>query len=176
MNLNIQSLSKFISDVELEKIESKTLQNENNLRGLFVSNNRLTEIPAQLFSGAVQIELVDFSNNSTQRIDPTAFECLNHPSETLNHLETLNLSRNQLSELKPQWFSQSSLKVLDLTHNNLTAIDEHISDKIVNLKKLVLAENHIVDLKVRTFYFLSYLEILDNFNSIDTHFKYMQKF
>lgn len=101
----------------------------------------------------MEIEFVDFSNNSIQSIDPSAFE-------GVAQLKKLNLSRNHLSELELQWFSISSLEILDLSHNNLTHLNEHAFDELVNLKHLDLSHNPIGNLEIGTFAYLTQLEIL----------------
>lgn len=63
-----------ISGVELNTLEIKAFYGAKSLTHLLASNNRLTEIPSHLFIYALQIEFVDFCNNTIRGINPSTFK------------------------------------------------------------------------------------------------------
>lgn len=142
------------SDVELKSIDSKILRNAKKLVNLNVSQNQLTAIPALLFFNAENLTRVDFSRNSIENVDRLAFM-------GANNLTSLNLSHNKINHLDSEIFSTSKLLDLDLSNNNLTALEEHVFDNITELKHLRLSFNPIGNLKIETFTYLTNLETLD---------------
>lgn len=148
---NLHTLN--IANVQLETLHMKTFSEANEKLKTFIAHsNHLTEIPAHVFVHAENIISVDFSNNSINRIDVLAFD-------GLNYLNTVNLSRNFISQLDSQCLSVPSLSVLDLSYNNLSYLNENIFRS--DLKQLDLSYNPIGNLRINTFAFLTNLEYLN---------------
>lgn len=144
-------LSFNISNVELETLQANTLRNAKKLITLIASNNQNAEIPTQLLINSSHIKYVDLSNNTIERIAPLAFD-------GANYLQTLNLSHNKIAALRMREFAIPNLLTLDLSHNNLTTLNEYVFEELIKLKHLHLSFNPIGNLKVETFACLTHLE------------------
>lgn len=154
-----------ISDVELQKLERKTFQNARKLQKLIASNNKLTEIPAQLFANSPSISYLDFSNNTIDRIDPLAFE-------NVNNLQILNLSKNHLTELPANFVNKTiQIDTLDLSTNKIQRIDQLAFENINILVTLNLSHNEIGDKLEKNWFLMA--ETLDltwnNFTRLNEH-------
>ena len=89
----------------------------------------------------VTISLYSLSNAGIVNLDGKILQ-------QLTSLEELNLSKNKLSKLEIRDFViVPSLKVLDLSQNQLTCVDGLIS--FPNLESLVLLENSKLEVKMR---------------------------
>lgn len=138
---NTENVPKINPTIQLLE---EMLAKNSELLTLHVSNKRLTEIEPKFFINGPKMGFVDFSNNSIQRIDPSAFE-------GLINLKTLNLSYNQIDKLDSDWFHLPSLLTLDLSNNKLTDLNKSVFENLINLEHLNLSGNSIGMLEVETF-------------------------
>ena len=115
------------------------------LKTLDLSNNNLTEIPAQFLQEFFSLETLVASNNCLTSLPEKI-------ASSLTNLKTVRLSNNNLGEsksLKNQFsvprflLALPNLKVLDLSSNSLEDIPPPISWSTQQLKELVLADNKI---------------------------------
>jgi hypothetical protein len=136
LNINEDQLSK------LTKIE--------------LHNNNITKIKLKTFDGLSNIKELNISNNQLISIKKGTFD-------GLSSLEELDISNNQLisisTPISPRIFNNLyTLKILNLSHNKLTTIEEEIFIKLCNLKELDLSWNNLATIKVGAFDGLSSLE------------------
>lgn len=144
-----------ISDIGLEELEAEMVQNATDLKYFIAKENRLTEIPTQLFAGVEKLLYIDFSYNKIKQIDPLTFA-------DLKKLEFLNLSRNEITSLDEQVFSDTAnLTTLDLSHNKLTHLQDYIFDNLFKLKHLILSHNYLKNLPTSKKNQFSELELFD---------------
>lgn len=115
------------------------------LKTLDLSNNNLTEIPAQFLQEFFSLETLVASNNCLTSLPEKI-------ASSLTNLKTVRLSNNNLGEsksLKNQFsvprflLVLPNLKVLDLSSNSLEDIPPPISWSTQQLKELVLADNKV---------------------------------
>lgn len=111
-----------------------------NLRG-----NNLISLTASVFDGAVNLQNIDLSHNQIKNLQPETFT-------NLRSLRELNLSFNEIHNNTfdrdgADWVdTMESLKVLDLSHNNLSYYDfmpYQAFSGLVNLETLILSSNEI---------------------------------
>lgn len=133
-----------ISGVELESVQMKTLKGAKKLITLIASNNRLTEIPAHVFTDAQQLATIDFSNNAIQHIDALSFE-------GAISLTTLNLSQNRIDQRDLKLISIPSLLILDLSLNSLNNLSGEAFSNLPNLMHLNLRQANITRIAMKTF-------------------------
>lgn len=166
-----------LSYVGLESLQKEIFNEATNVSKLILSKNQLTEIPSLVFVNAKNLTSADFSENKIVYIDSFAFAGanklqsldlskneLNGLDEVFNaarNLQVLNLSFNRLSLLNPRNFSTCKLLELDVSHNNITTVQEHTFDKLSELKLLNLSFNPIGDLTSDRFVYLVNLEHLN---------------
>ncbi|XP_057665871.1 adhesion G protein-coupled receptor A3 [Diorhabda carinulata] len=88
------------------------------------------------------------------------------PKVELIALQKLNLSRNQLTELKAHQFNEvPNIKRLDLSANNIKHIDLLAFSGLIHLEKLKLNQNHISAITIGTFTPLEKIKQLDISNN-----------
>lgn len=87
---------------------------ENSLEVLRLSDNSITHLPVDSFSGLPMVETIDLSGNNLREIDPSVFR------DGMGRLAHLILADNQLSSI-PYLALQPLriLKTLDLSYNRI---------------------------------------------------------
>lgn len=109
--------SNLISLVSLPKLE--------NLKQLFLNNNRIKNISEKAFSSLEQLEILDLSNNLINKIAPNTFS-------SLKNLNSLQLNDNLLTELPNSIFSIQSLLHLNIQNNQINQLPGHLlSERIL---------------------------------------------
>lgn len=118
------------------------------------------QIPSNAFSSSVDLQNLTLALNSIRVIRERAFY-------GLSNLRQLNLSGNSLTQLSANQFTMKYLEKLDLSHNDVNAIDSETFSELQYLKELDLSKNSLTQLDERTFTRLSHLKALYlNENSI----------
>lgn len=100
---------------------------------LDLSNQKLTEVPAQI-SQLTKLNELSFKNNNLTEV----------PKEVLNitTIISLDLSSNQILSLPPEISQLINLQLLDLSNNQLTAIPRQIQS-LIQLHTLKLTGNEL---------------------------------
>ncbi|KAL0808745.1 hypothetical protein ABMA28_013173 [Loxostege sticticalis] len=163
-------LSLDLSYNKLTTLDADVFQSLNELVDLNLSGNRIKVFPANIFFGLLKLQSVSANNNSLQYIAVNAFDytspiihlALNdnlltsevlsshHVFWRLPNLMELELQGNRISSVIQDWKRLEILKLLDLSRNNFTALEEaDIKFESVNLI-LKLRENRITNIKMKT--------------------------
>ncbi|KAK2830934.1 hypothetical protein Q5P01_018865 [Channa striata] len=141
---DFENLSKLrilvLSFNEISHVEDGSFSHLTSLTFLNINHNKLTNLTANLFEGLSNLTRLDLGNNIIQFIHTSAFQFLtslqtviidsNHlkkitdiqPILQLPHLQELSISFNLFSSFETKDLLlnvSSSLKVLDVSHNNL---------------------------------------------------------
>ncbi|GAB6024281.1 TOLL-like receptor [Chamberlinius hualienensis] len=152
-----------VSNCSLETIEADAFYNLAKLEFLNLNDNRLNKIPCMLnLNSLLQLnitnniinsienmelyqilESIDLSFNNIQTIKKNSYD-------TVRHLNFLNLSHNQITDLNKSYIFLSRVLTLDLSHNQLKEIDYSNIPK--GLLTLLLRGNLITDLRLNSFY------------------------
>ncbi|KAL0852590.1 hypothetical protein ABMA27_016961 [Loxostege sticticalis] len=163
-----QRLQKLdLSGNELTTLDADVFQSLKALVALNMSGNRIKEFPNDIFFGLSKLETVSANNNSLQYIATDAFDATNSithlalndnllTSEVLSSLrhfwvlpklKELRLQGNRISYMIPNWKQIYSLEILDLSRNNIMALEQ--ADFMFRNPKLEinLRENHITNIK-----------------------------
>lgn len=144
-------------DISFTNIETihRDFEGANNLMFLTMTNNRLTELSASLFSDAPNISVIDFSHNKIERINPYTFV-------DVAFLSRLHFSYNLLKKLDSHVFEKLyALDYIALDHNELEHIDTKLFVRNTLLQKVLLNNNRIVTLDCQVFAHTEYLNALD---------------
>lgn len=99
-------------------MNTNTFRNSKRLQVLYLSNNRLTEIPSDLFRTLQNLRFIDMSHNLLRTLPEVLF--------TDEDLEQLDVSHNQLTKVPASSFTNIaalSLNILDLSNNNIGSIN-----------------------------------------------------
>lgn len=120
-----------------------------------LSSNFLTTIPGKLFSRNVRMEEIDLSNNLLNTLKDDSTFASNR------NLKTIDLSRNNVTEISALLFAQNTkLVVVNMGVNKLTALPANIFDALVDLQLLDLSENALTELPNEIFSKLTDLDSL----------------
>lgn len=144
-------------DISFTGIEAihRDFEGAKNLMFLTITNNRLTELSASLFTDAPNISVIDFSHNEIERINPFTFV----DAITLSRL---HFSYNRLKNLDIQVFEKLyALDFIALDHNELEHVDPELFAGNPLLQKILLNNNRIVTLECEVFAHTEYLTSLD---------------
>lgn len=147
----------------IERIEPGAFLATTFLAHLNLGDNRLTELPSDVFHPLQQLQYLNLTGNRLTTLPRASFQ-------GLDWLEEIDLSRNRLSVLPYQVFALcKSLARLDLSGNLLVSLPDHSFRPNKNLQELVLSANRLTKLPPRLFSGLNQLKILELAdNEIDT--------
>lgn len=119
-----------------------------NLSQLRLDHNKLAVLSSRLFHPLTRLVLMDLSTNSLQAACDT---CLSDTSfKGLGSLIVLNLSRNQISSVQPEMFSDlTNLQSLDMSANTINRLStgkNSIYKKGFCLNSTIQSDNEIISL------------------------------
>ncbi|KAJ3599671.1 hypothetical protein NHX12_033627 [Muraenolepis orangiensis] len=124
------------------------------LKQIFLHENQLELISAEMLTGLTKLELLDLNSNRISRLDAGVFH-------NLSSLIFLNLGSNALRELPPAIFhSLYSLRHLLLYNNQLKVLEADIFSHLAELVELKIHNNRIARLAPKVFWSLGNLVIL----------------
>jgi len=160
------------------------LLKNSSIQRLFLRNNKIREIPSNIFTDLPHIQTLDLSGSGILTISDTAFHGLESlrflflndnqlttvPRNLPKSLQSLYLNGNQITALENDVFqNMSSLQNLYLGNNRIHTLHENAFGGLINLKKLHLVQNIIATLPGKVFQSLVHLESLElNKNSLTT--------
>ena len=163
----------------IAELRSGDFKGLTNLRWLYLSNNRLSSLPPDLFSESSKINILDLNNNEFSEVPTEALSALWQLSwlrldynnlgnlspdafAGLESVEVLRLRNNGIVELPPGVFRDlRQLESLHLFHNELTGLPPDIFAGLTRLKTIGLSDNRqLRELPAHVFRGLSNLEIL----------------
>ena len=98
---------------------------------LDLSNNNLTHLEPETFSGNERLQTLTLSHNKITSIAPYVFPLL-------KHLKTIDLSHNFIDEIHRNTFENlgNSVEALNIDNNRLGSLREEIFLPLTNLKSL----------------------------------------
>uniref|UniRef100_A0A3B3RWW5 LRRCT domain-containing protein n=1 Tax=Paramormyrops kingsleyae TaxID=1676925 RepID=A0A3B3RWW5_9TELE len=139
-NIPHETINLFISRTRISLFSS--LQ---NLQRLFLSGNKISHLPQELFRGLGELRQLDLSKNALRVIPEGIFD-------DLSNLESLSLKDNQIEHLPSNLFSSlENLVTLYLSRNNLVRLPEGIFLHVTRLQKLSLFQNRLENLGTSVF-------------------------
>lgn len=132
---------------------------ENSITTLILTDNYITHLPIDSFSGLPMVETIDLKGNNLKEIDPSVFR------DGMGRLANLILADNQLAAIPYQALSfLKALRELDLSYNLIgkmqPAMDGGQNIKhnfIFNLDLLRLDYNQITQLPAGSFQYFNVL-------------------
>ncbi|MDA0525292.1 leucine-rich repeat domain-containing protein [Methanococcoides alaskense] len=125
----------YLSNNKLTQLPPEIVEIKN-LRILFLSNNRFTQFPMELVE-LKNLIVLDLSSNRLTQFPMELVE--------LKNLKTLFLSDNQFTQLPPEIVELTNLTTLDLSGNQLTQLPPEIVE-FKNLTTLDLSGNQLTQL------------------------------
>eukprot|EP01126_Amoeba_proteus_P066402 TRINITY_DN9601_c0_g1_i6.p1 TRINITY_DN9601_c0_g1~~TRINITY_DN9601_c0_g1_i6.p1 ORF type:complete len:466 (-),score=63.64 TRINITY_DN9601_c0_g1_i6:820-2217(-) len=125
-------ISFYLQNNSMQAIDSTVFMNMNECQEVYLSNNKLSSLPATLGCLKDLRKLEAMSNKLT------SFPSVNG----LTYLQVLDLGNNKFSQLPPSIMKVTSLTHLNLFANKLSTVPEQISSLIV-LKRLYLGNNRL---------------------------------
>ncbi|CAE7557559.1 Igfals [Symbiodinium natans] len=149
---------------QLEHLEEEVFEGLTNLRLLSLSENRLTNLSTELLRPLRNLEQLFLGG----KVDEL-FEVIvqgNHlvslPAFDNPQLEVLDISENELTALEDGTFAQlHRLRVLDLGQNKLRSVSSGAFVGLTSLRKLDLKQNELATLPENLFCGLASLQELD---------------
>uniref|UniRef100_A0A0K0FBG3 Leucine-rich repeat-containing protein let-4 n=1 Tax=Strongyloides venezuelensis TaxID=75913 RepID=A0A0K0FBG3_STRVS len=133
---NLQNLHQlYLGENEITNIENGAFTN-SSLIILILESNKLSDIKADMFEGAVKLQQLSLKNNKINNIESNAFQ-------TTPSLVMIDLSRNNLIDIPPTTFqNQNNVLLIDLSNNQIIRTPYGaFSKKVVTV---LLQENPLV--------------------------------
>ncbi|OQR75051.1 chaoptin-like [Tropilaelaps mercedesae] len=132
--LKLRSLVKVHLDFNrIAAISEELLRYAAKLRYLSLNYNLLTEIPEGTFRDMPQLTVLRLRGNNLKKFTPASYNGLE------SSLVELDIGDNQISYMP--MLNLSSLRILDISGNQLVNLHSKMFSVSVNLKKLILARN-----------------------------------
>ncbi|KAL9700263.1 hypothetical protein quinque_003704 [Culex quinquefasciatus] len=130
--------SLFANDNQITGLES-VASPSHDLTMLSLANNRLSDVSTILMF--TDLEYLNISRNNFNQLD------LGRLTGSLDELEVLNVSHCGISSLgNPNIANQESMKVLDLSHNELPSLPLEVLKHFPEMEMFVLGGNKFEDL------------------------------
>ncbi|KAI8509762.1 hypothetical protein Bbelb_121900 [Branchiostoma belcheri] len=147
-----QDLPTDITTLDLEDNAITTL-NQSDFLSLWLSNNQLTSLPADIFVGLGNLQTLTLSVNKLRSLPADIFN-------GLGNLQLLGLYSNKLTGLSSDIFAGvSDLRSLTLSYNQLTSLPSDIFEGLGNLQRLWLQTNQLTSLSA---------DIIEGFGNLQT--------
>ena len=114
-----------------QEIHWAAFKNLRILVELDLSNNNLTHLEPETFSGNERLQTLTLSHNKIASIAPYVFPLL-------KHLKTIDLSHNFIDEIHRNTFENlgNSVEALNIDNNRLGSLREEVFLPLTNLKSL----------------------------------------
>lgn len=147
-----------LEDNSIRHLNDLSFWDLDKLEVVNVSGNRLTQLPQNVFAMNRNLLEIHLSNNSLAKL---TYDNL----KNLNKLSVLDLSHNQLITNsfndKLVFNDLTQLRILNLSHNLLTRLNEQILSKLINLQIINLEHNSLADIGENTFHANANLKIIN---------------
>uniref|UniRef100_A0A914XZK1 Uncharacterized protein n=1 Tax=Panagrolaimus superbus TaxID=310955 RepID=A0A914XZK1_9BILA len=163
-----------IANLKLTKIES--------LKRLGIGGNNLTKVPSAILRSLPSLETIDLSKNRIRALEPCAFCSCNITEILLGHnllgidetaispeafadtrITALDLSFNYFDQFDASilGMAQPSIRILDLSGNNLGGFHHRLTYTLIALTNLHMAANGIKDIPANLPYEYTRLQYLN---------------
>lgn len=158
----------FADSCGINKIESGTFANAENLKAIDISDNYIHTLPNDTFLGANKLEELTLYHNSIEFLEPNAFK-------GLKKLTRLHMTRNLIQTLPQDIFKPLiNLKKLSLNDNYIKSLPKDLLRFNHKLEYISLDRNLLRNVQDnRMFSHLRYLKFIDlafNYCSKKTYF------
>ena len=147
-----------LANNSLPSLDQSFFDNLKHLQKLNLSGNRLVTIPSRQFRDLVSLTHLDLSHNQLSILTESTglFEPM---SSTMS---SLRLNNNRLKTIEAKVFhTLVNLKELDLSANELAAIDRNTLEGLGRLTHLLLANNDLINVHVEAFKSVPEILVLD---------------
>jgi len=139
---------------EIQKSFPSLVEITKKLTKLYASGSTM-KLTADVFAGAIQLEMIDLSDGELSEIENRAFY---GPSK----LKKLNLSGNKLRKLPRDLFPRdSTVKEINLSYNQIEVLSRSTFKNLQHMKKLDLSNNQLTELDGSIFADMVHLQELD---------------
>ncbi|XP_067123973.1 platelet glycoprotein V-like [Centruroides vittatus] len=123
----------------IERISADTFLMLKELVSLDLSNNKISDLPENVFSSLIYLRLLNLSHNVIHTLRSNIFK-------NLTSLISLDLSENNLTEIPEDLFSWMPLVSLSLSKNKITSFPKKIFVNLKHLHELDLSYNNLMEL------------------------------
>ncbi|XP_018320781.1 leucine-rich repeat neuronal protein 3-like [Agrilus planipennis] len=141
---------------------------KSNLTVLDLSNNYIRSLDDQVFTNLEMMEILILSYNEIEHLNPNTFRGIRIDGDDypLESLKKLYLDHNKLHTLPQDVFEhlQNEIKVLDLSDNPFTVIDQQTTiaiGSLIFLEELYMKNTQLSQLPEHFLHTPKYLKILD---------------
>lgn len=153
-----------LSNVGLYVLRMKDFTGAKGLQAIIARNNKLTDLPAGIFT-ETHVEYLNFDSNKFTKIESIG-QC------GADGIKTLILSNNSITTITADSFKNlTQLEKLSLSYNALGNLKVGIFEKVEKLKNLLLTSTKMTHIEFMTFARLTKLETLElsgnSFKAID---------
>lgn len=147
----------------IKSFDNETFSNRSSLQKISMAMNDIADLPGYLFSQTPNISVINLSRNRISHIDRYTFH------GTTKTMKIIDLSHNNIEKIDESLFVDLiNLEVLDLGHNFLQDFRVDLS-KLVDLMELRLDNNKLVRLDC------AFFNLATNKIEIDVNFNHIRK-
>ncbi|XP_052765949.1 protein toll-like [Mya arenaria] len=134
-----------LNDNKIRKLPQDAFTNLTNLQILDLGNNKLNSVPSSLFSGLTSLKRLNMSDNNIETLPEGIFQ-------DLNTVATLSMTNNLFKHLDPNLFSNCiKLENLEVSGNQLTDM-KYIIVNSAHIRNVDLSHNFLKDIPKLLYY------------------------
>ena len=158
---NLYSLQVLhLENNQIQHLKDNTFSGLANLHTLHLSNNLLSTVTSNFFQGLSVLTYLNLDNNILTNIEDKALD-------NCSSLSQLDISHNRLEEIPNAISHAKLLRVLDISFNDITFIEDEKFYGLSNLQTLYIHHNEIYNITRNSFSNLHSLKLLDiSYNQI----------
>ncbi|KAH0557410.1 chaoptin [Cotesia glomerata] len=161
-----------LQDNNVDKIERRAFMNMNRLKYINLRGNKIISIADEAFQNLPDLEFLDLAYNKMNEFDFAWFDQVGtlasfKVNASHNSISKLEINTSSFTPATSMYFNmggtlQSNIRVLDLSHNNITDIMKYYFRPVeYALTHLYLSHNEIVNMSQAVFGNLPHLQWLD---------------
>lgn len=130
----------WLSNNKISKVSSAHFRNLTYLESMDLSSNQIIDLPQDIFQYSGNLKSINFGFNQIARLHENTFQ-------GLIHLKSIQLGSNQINELSATIFRDSvHLKKLDLSNNLIAKLNCEIFRTLNSLEEMNFRKNQIQQL------------------------------
>ncbi|XP_055377992.1 toll-like receptor 3 [Condylostylus longicornis] len=128
----------------ITRLDANSFRGMRFLRRLYMSDNQISDVGRGTFGSITRIGTIDLARNLITKIDYQMFA-------QLNYIEVINVAENKITEIQKQSFKDLYLTKINISHNEVSTIENFAFENCANMTLLDLSYNNLTGIDSNVF-------------------------